>query len=397
MIRPPTRRPRAPRRRGRRRARHAVAVTAALTLVAPALALAPAPAATAASAKVSLRANQADVRASEEVALTGRVLVDGSAPGRVRVALLARTSGSKFSRVQVARTGPAGRYSFLHRRKGTTQYRVRYERPNGSALARSRIVTVQARTAPRRVEERRASWPRLGRATSGVRTARRFGKQVRFGQHARGVVAQVGANSAVVRGAIWKLYRKNGGIGGALGAPVADVHCQLLGKGCLQRFQRGAIYVNPRAPRSRVVVSGHPPARAAYIAVGRSQIGYVEPAYRKSKFNAWMGSDRAWCGFFQSWVSRASGNGDWFPKAKHFNIQVRKVERRGTRLKRPRVGAIVFFDYVGRGRPSHVGFVTAVHGNGTITTLEGNTGPRSARGIVETVRSTASVHSYWIP
>lgn len=381
------------------RPRRRIAVLAAtLGLVAPLLAVATAAPATAAQPAISLRANQADVRAGEMIVLHGRASLDGGAPGRVRVAIVARKPGGRFTRVRVTRTAPGGRFSIQHRRAATTQYRARFERPDGSVMARSPIVTVERRTTPRRLAERHADWgPRLGAARGGVRTARRFGRPVRFARFARGVLAQVGPNTSVVRGRVLELYRDNGGVRGRLGAPIADQHCQLLGGGCLQRFQRGAIYVNPAAPQSRVVVSGHPPARAAYIAVGRSQIGYVEPAYRRSKFNAWMGSHRAWCGFFQSWVSRASGNGDWFPAAKHFDTQVARVYKRGTRLRGPRVGAVVFFDNHGYGRPSHVGYVTAVHANGTITTLEGNTGSRSARTIKESVRSTTNVHSYWMP
>lgn len=394
--------PVAPRASARRAAgsgaRRWASATAALALVAPLLALIAAAPASASGAAVSLRINQGDVRGSETLLVQGRALVDGKAPGRVRIALVARKPGGRFTRVRVTRTGPAGRYSIQHRRAATTQYRARLERPNGSLIASSRIVTVERRTAARRLEERRAAWGKaLGAARSNVRTVNRFRSRVRFVEHARGIIAQVGANSSVVQGAILQAYRRNGAVTGRLGAPVGDQHCQLTGNGCLQRFQRGAIYRNPQAPRPLVVVSGHPPARAAYIAVGRSQIGYVEPAYRKSKFNAWMGSNRAWCGFFQSWVSRASGNGDWFPAAKHFDTQVARVYARGTKLRGPRVGAIVFFDNHGYGRPSHVGYITAVHANGTITTLEGNTGPRHARGIVESVRSTSNVHSYWMP
>ncbi|MDP3969796.1 MAG: CHAP domain-containing protein, partial [Nocardioides sp.] len=245
----------------------------------------------------------------------------------------------------------------------------------------------------RTLEQRQAAWRGpLGAARSGVRTQ----GQVRYRDFARGIVAQRGRNASIVQGTVLRAYRNAGGVGGRLGAPLADQHCQLLGTGCLQRFERGAIYVDPQGQRKVNVVRGRP-GIASYIAVGRSQVGYVEPSRGASKFNAWIGNDNPWCGFFQAWVSRASGNGDWFPKAVNFRRQVAKLESRGTRIARPRVGSVVFFDYRGWNRPSHVGFVTAVHANGTITTLEGNTGPRNARGVKESVRGTSQVHSYWLP
>lgn len=374
-----------------RTSRHALAAAGTALVLGAAGLVAPSPA-VAADAAVSLHANQRDARGSELVLLRGRAVVDGRAAGGRRVELLARAPGGRLRTVEVTRTGPRGRYTVQDRRRGAREYRVRLERRGGALLARSRIVHVGGRGAARTLEERHAAWRKpLGAARSGVRTTGR----VRYREFARGIVAQRGRNASIVQGAVLRAYRDNGGVGGRLGAPLADQHCQLLGSGCLQRFQRGAIYIDPRGQRTVNVVRGRP-AVAAHIAVGRSQVGYVEPSRNASKFNDWMGNDNPWCGFFQAWVSRASGNGDLFPKAVNFRRQVAKVEARGTRIARPRVGSVVFFDYRGWNRPSHVGFVTAVHTNGTITTLDGNTGPRDARGVKESVRSTRQVHSYWL-
>lgn len=373
-----------------RTSRHVLAAAGTALVLGAAGLVAPSPAA-AAEAAVSLHANQRDARGSELVRLRGRAVVGGQAAGGRRVELLVRKPGGRVRQVAVTKTGPGGRYAVQDRGRGPRQYRVRLERRGGALLARSTFVGVRGRGAARTLEQRQADWRGpLGAARSGVRTV----GQVRYREFTRGVVAQRGGNASIVQGAILRAYRNAGGVGGRLGAPVADQHCQLLGTGCLQRFQRGAIYVDPQGQRKVNVVRGRP-AVASHIAVGRSQVGYVEPSPGASKYNAWIGNSNPWCGFFQAWVSRASGNGDWFPRAVDFERQVKKVMNRGTRLARPRVGAVVFFDLPDSGRPTHVGFVTAVNADGTITTIEGNTGPRAGRLVKETRRYTTQVHSYW--
>ena len=381
-----------------RTTRRLAVAAAAVGRVLPLGAVVGAAPAAAANHSVNLRVNQADARSSELVLIRGRALRGGSAPGAVRVVLLLRKPGGALRPVQATRTGPAGRYSFRHRLAGNRQYRVRYEQPNGSLLARSGVVSVAGRSAPRTREERTAAWrDTLGSPATKPRTQRLHGASVRYRGWKNAVVAQVGANTSIVRGEILSAYRGAGTIRGRLGAPIGDENCQLLGTGCLQRFQNGAIYVDPAAPRRVTVVSGHPPKRASFIAVGRSQVGYVEPYYRGSKYNAWMGNSNAWCGYYQAWVGRASGNGAVFPRGRNFDAQVQTFTRKASRVGGPRVGAFVFFDYRGVGRPTHGGYVVGVNSNGTIQILEGNTGPSSARAVRESVRGTSQVHSYWMP
>ena len=104
-----------------------------------------------------------------------------------------------------------------------------------------------------------------------------------------------------------------------------------------------------------------------------------------------------WCAMFVSWVGEHSGirptmgwdaytvsHAKWFKKNDHWGTT-------------PKPGAVVYFDWNG-GKSlegiDHVGFVKKDNGNGTITTIEGNTG----NGKVEQrVRPTSQVVGYGYP
>lgn len=384
-----------------RRVRRAV-VPVALGLVASLLVVAgPAVAEDRVRTVTALAIDHQAARVTEQVRLRGRVRTSAGGAGRMTVRVQSRLPGETFSTITTLRTGTRGRFSFLHRPYGVREYRAVALRDTRRRASRSPVRRVARRNAARSLQERTTLVAaRLGPRETGPRTQRRHGTAVTWARHRRGLVAQVRRNTSVVTGAVLEEYLRRGGVGGRLGGPVADVDCQGYENACLQRFQRGAIYVNPRAMR-RVTTAFGPPARAAFLAVARSQRGYREPYYRGSKYSLWQGSSNAWCGFYLAWVSRASGNGDTFPRAGHFSQQVSAIRARGRTTDTPRVGHFAFIDYFGNGRPTHVGLVTKVRRDGRLVLLEGNVasngGSGRPRGVFRIVRNRGSVLFYARP
>ena len=115
---------------------------------------------------------------------------------------------------------------------------------------------------------------------------------------------------------------------------------------------------------------------AEFIAVATAEIGVAEEAGNKVKYNKHNG--QPWCGYFVNWcatkakvkipnciytptgVTAFQGTGNWSNPA----------------TAKPAPGDIVFFDFTKGGAPvEHVGIVVKDNGDGTITTIEGNTSP----------------------
>ncbi|WP_306825153.1 LGFP repeat-containing protein [Nocardioides massiliensis] len=208
--------------------------------------------------------------------------------------------------------------------------------------------------------------------------------------------------SYAVTGPIGKRYRKLGGANGRLGAPIGPQRCHKPTGVCSQRFKRGAI-IHDRDAIKKVVHAFGKPQRAAYLAVARAYVGYREPRVRGSKWNEWIGNDRAWCGFFNAWVSRASLNGNRYPKADHYTKQIAVMRQRGTMLKKPQRGAFMFIDRVGNGKPAHGGLIVRVKKNGDVVTIDGNAPhPKSntrkgRRYVVQRSQDTSQAVMYWRP
>ncbi|MBB4915529.1 CHAP domain-containing protein [Streptosporangium saharense] len=151
--------------------------------------------------------------------------------------------------------------------------------------------------------------------------------------------------------------------------------------------------------------------------IASRQIGVSENAQGGgTKFQSWyMSTERArettardggriqdyanapWCAMFVSWVGEQAGirptmgwdaytvtHAKWFKENGHWGTA-------------PKPGAVVYFDWQGSkdiDGIDHVGFVKQDNGNGTITTIEGNTG----NGKVEQrVRPTSQVVGYGYP
>ncbi|MFY0409279.1 hypothetical protein ACI6PP_19900, partial [Solicola sp. PLA-1-18] len=194
------------------------------------------------------------------------------------------------------------------------------------------------------------------------------------------------ALEAAARADVTAAHERVGGDAGRLGEPVTDVRCGLLESACVQRFDGGAVYANGRA-QSRVEIAYGDPDVAALAAAAQSQVGYVEPSWRRSKWNQWVGNQRAWCGIFQSWASLASGNDDAVPMHRDFPSLVAATQDDTARLSQvPAVGALAFMDLEDAGRPTHVGLVVA-HDGTDVTLVEGNVGPSDGRAVVRTTRT----------
>ncbi|WP_431903314.1 CHAP domain-containing protein [Nonomuraea sp. bgisy101] len=178
----------------------------------------------------------------------------------------------------------------------------------------------------------------------------------------------------------------------------------------------------PKEDAARVSAAGKAqtkamPSAAAVLAEAKKQIGIKENAAGGgTKFQNWyVNSQRAretvardggsvtayanaaWCAMFVSWVGEQTGarpqvgwdaytvaHAKWFKANKRWG-------------QTPKPGAVVFFSWSGSKSLddiNHVGFVEKGNGDGTISTIEGNTG----NGVVEQrVRPTSQVVGYGYP
>ncbi|MFB4299276.1 CHAP domain-containing protein [Actinomadura sp. NTSP31] len=150
------------------------------------------------------------------------------------------------------------------------------------------------------------------------------------------------------------------------------------------------------------------------IKLARTQVGTHEDASGNSKFNDWyvdsslgqlnahrIGAKSAsvykgqsWCDMFVSWLGQNTGakgmgadaytvsHAQWFKKTGRFGQTAKP-------------GAVVFFAWNGGGIKGidHVGIVVKDNHDGTINTIEGNTG----NAVKEKVRDTSTVAGYGYP
>lgn len=107
------------------------------------------------------------------------------------------------------------------------------------------------------------------------------------------------------------------------------------------------------------------------------ELGYIEgPKDNQTKYQK---TNQPWCGAFVNWVFKEVGvkipncvstlaGATAFQKNKAWQ---------DAESATPEIGDCVFFDFPHDGvdRISHIGIVTQVHTNGTVTTIEGNTAP----------------------
>ena len=121
---------------------------------------------------------------------------------------------------------------------------------------------------------------------------------------------------------------------------------------------------------------------AGMIAEARKLIGLGEdpPGSNHNKVTHWYGFDGPWCDMAISYEAAQSGNLNAVMGKFAYTVAHAEAFRAHHRWHHGvggiRPGDVVFFDWSGGhtiGGIDHVGLVEAVHSNGTITTLEGNT------------------------
>lgn len=117
--------------------------------------------------------------------------------------------------------------------------------------------------------------------------------------------------------------------------------------------------------------------RADILRIAGSQIGTTESGENGGaamKYQRFFGrGPEPWCADFVSWVYTKAGKATNNPYTPTF-VQQLKKQGRWKGQKNPQPGDLVFFDWGHDGNPDHVGLVKRVNSDGSITTIEGNTG-----------------------
>lgn len=135
----------------------------------------------------------------------------------------------------------------------------------------------------------------------------------------------------------------------------------------------------------------------AVLNVARSELGFREGRNNDTKFGRWYGLNfNPWCAMFVSWVAWKAGASSLIPKHAWTPSGANWFKARNRWGTKPKVGAIVYFDFPGDGvnRISHVGIVESIRPDGKIVTIEGNTsadGSREGNGVYRKVRSVGIV------
>ena len=341
---------------------------------------------------INAKANGVFVR-GEKFWVRGRVYSAANRPvGHKKLTLYAYV-GARIKKLAVVRTKANGTYAYAVRPTYTTGFKALI-----GTLKSPKVKAVRT-TAPRTLAQRASELgfalgaPAAGAVTRGTYTYRRY---------THGMLVQTGTRTWLVRGDFRSEYLKVGGTPGRLGVPSVDEMCGLKEGACIQRFAGGAIYRNARA-KDRVTHAFGARNYANLAATALSQVGYREPSPRKSKYSKWMkrtGPADAWCGYFASWVSAASGHGTAVVKAKSYASMVRAERKRGRTTKQPAIGRLAYTGYFRKGVASHVGIVVkydATH----VWTVEGNVssggGMKHPRGVHVVKRTRSWVVFYANP
>lgn len=143
------------------------------------------------------------------------------------------------------------------------------------------------------------------------------------------------------------------------------------------------------------------------IAIARAQIGTKATDIKKCKYNTWYygavvsGSGYDWCVTFVQWVfNEAGARSLLYTKTANCGVQAKAFQDRKrlvtSGFKR---GDVVFFHWTnepsvmvpGTYVSDHVGIIEKVNSDGTITTIEGNTGSSYNGEVMRRVRSLSVV------
>jgi cell wall-associated NlpC family hydrolase len=118
--------------------------------------------------------------------------------------------------------------------------------------------------------------------------------------------------------------------------------------------------------------------REDFVTKALNEVGYVEgPKDNETKYGAFTKANfQPWCGSFVMWCANEVGLK--IPSVVSTSLGVSKFQGLGAwsiaETYKPQSGDLVFFDFVKGGNPiDHVGIVVKDNGDGTITTVEGNT------------------------
>lgn len=145
-------------------------------------------------------------------------------------------------------------------------------------------------------------------------------------------------------------------------------------------------------------------AAAGEIGVKESPAGSNSVKYNDSYYGRRVsGSAYPWCCVFVWWVFNSSGAKELFyggGKTAYCPEAERYYKAKGQWETRGKKGDIVFFDFSKKGISEHMGIVENVNGDGTITSIEGNTSVTSNDNggtVMRRIRSLSYVRGYARP
>lgn len=139
------------------------------------------------------------------------------------------------------------------------------------------------------------------------------------------------------------------------------------------------------------------------LAVARREIGVREKpsGSNKVKYTKWYPMIGPWCAMFVSWSAEQAGvPTSVIPKHAYTPSGVAWFKAQGRYKQRAKVGDIVYYEFPGMGRVSHVGIVEKVHGPRDITAIEGNTdaaGGRTGGKVMRKRRSGSIIDGFGRP
>lgn len=116
------------------------------------------------------------------------------------------------------------------------------------------------------------------------------------------------------------------------------------------------------------------------IEIALNEVGYREkpPFSNSTKYGKWFGLNGVqWCGIFVSWVfdqaGRNLGNIGYTKGFAGCMTAIEHYRKKGCIVDNPQPADIVFYDWKGNGKYTHVGIVYRICDDGTIEAIEGNT------------------------
>jgi hypothetical protein len=138
---------------------------------------------------------------------------------------------------------------------------------------------------------------------------------------------------------------------------------------------------NPVPP----VTSAQPGTAARMLEVAKSQVGVIEgPKDNETLYGAFTKANfQPWCGSLMMWCAKQAGV--TIPNTVYTPTGVAAFKKAGTWADaanaHPQPGDLVYFSFIPHALPTspvqHVGIVVKDNGDGTVTTVEGNTTPDS--------------------